>query len=373
MGLLMINAMGVRGSQSEDNDVEGNPDAEVDDKIERFFMPAIVREISPEVNIRARNLQERIKGIFAASGEKLNVYDDEQVRMYVETRKQFLNDAATCFKAGRLVLRNCKQQGMRHSIVESAFNRLVQSDDAIRSERAFLAAHQSRLQRHILSHSEHNQVRLGEAYLTAIKYLAEVLHQRDDLNRKRFRMRVYRSYHPPEWVIDQADEGWCPVMKEKVPMENLIATWMVPQAIGGANAGYVFGLDAEQGYEAIWSAKNGLPLSRPVQEAFRASQIVIIADQNEFKLVVLEKSILDKRVSPTLCWRDLDNVRLEFLTDARPEPRFLFFHYRTTLLRRRNRLDSEEWKHARDKAVWNNSGRWLRESMMIALASEIGR
>ena len=142
---------------------------------------------------------------------------------------------------------------------------------------------------------------------------------------------------------------------------------------------YLFGLNPEDGFEAIWSVENGLPLYKSVEKALDAARLIIVQDeidQNELKMVVLDDGILDQKiVSKGPTFRDLNNQRLVFKTAARPGRRFLYLHYLLTLFRRR-RFNVERWQNDKSKIVnsyvWGTPGPWLRRSIIKALAFEVG-
>lgn len=73
----------------------------------------------------------------------------------------------------------------------------------------------------------------------------------------------------------------------------------VPYSIDEVNALYLFGLNPESGYEAIWSLKNEIPLHKAVEQARDTARIIIVRDEdnvNELKMIVLDKTILGIKV-----------------------------------------------------------------------------
>lgn len=168
-------------------------------------------------------------------------------------------------------------------------------------------------------------------------------------------------------------------MKKRINAKVVKASHIVPYALGEVNVTYLFGLEPQKGYEAIWDIKNGLPLHVSVEKALNAAQLVIVEDDtsHDLKLVVLDENLLDGYVNEagTKNFRDVHNQRLEFITDARPGRPHLYLHYLLALFRRK-RYNVKGWEKDTSKAtsgyIWGSPGPWLRRSIMQALAFEIG-
>lgn len=54
----------------------------------------------------------------------------------------------------------------------------------------------------------------------------------------------------------------------------ITAAHIVPYAIGEVIADYIFGVRPEEGYEAIWSHRNGLLLDMRIEKALDVAQVV---------------------------------------------------------------------------------------------------
>lgn len=119
-----------------------------------------------------------------------------------------------------------------------------------------------------------------------------------------------------------------------------------------------------------------------IEKELDGARIIIMQDENdenELKLVVLDESIFNVKVTingPT--FRDLNNQKLEFKTAARPGRRYLYLHYLLTLFRHK-RFNVEEWEWGKNKAKITNlynlgetPGLWVRRSIIKALAFEVG-
>lgn len=357
------------------------------DSLMRFSIPEIVRKHSAEIDDAAQNLEQQIRKVSAASQEPLKHNNEKQAKDYVEARQNCTDDAAKWLKKCKNVVEVLRQQGvLERSTAKRAHKELDESDKDLLKERATLAANRVNLQYGILTHPTHS--RLGEAYLAAItENLPEpagaraLKHgSRSSTDQTNFRLRLLNGSNPPDWNKDPPNAlAWCPVAKQWIDPENLIAAHIVPHSLGGLNVAYLFGLDPEEGYEAIWDARNGIMLSNKVEKALDAARIVIVEDENpdELKLVVLDENLMDYKINAEkpLRFLDVHNQRLEFVTDARPGRRHLYLHYLLTLFRRK-RFNVEGWETDTTKVVsgyiWGSPGPWLRRSIIQALAFEIG-
>lgn len=209
-----------------------------------------------------------------------------------------------------------KTQQIDRPTAKRAHKELDNFDAELLKERATLAANRVKMEYGILAHPTH--FRLGSAYLFCIM---EILPEsagagsheqgsRGGFDQTNFRQRILNSYYPPGWNADpQNTLLWCPVMKQRFVGSYVIAAYIVPYALGELNAAYLFGLEPQSGYEAIWDIKNGIPLLADVEKAFDAAQLVIVEDvnPNEFKIVILDESIMNQFADPTCtkCFRDL--------------------------------------------------------------------
>lgn len=362
-------------------------DAAFDDSLLRFSIPDVVRKHSAEFNSAAQDLQERIRTVSVTSQERIEFNNDKQAKNYVETRQSCADDAAVCLKKSKNAVKVLREQGvLERSVAKRAHKELDESDKKLLRERASLAANRVKLQYGILSHPTHS--RIGEAYLAAI---VESLPEppgvefikygtRSGTDHTSFRQRLMNSYNPQDWNKDPPNAvGWCPVTKEWINPDFLTAAHIVPHALGDLNVAYLFGLDPQDGYEAIWDIKNGMILSKKVEKAFDAARIVVVEDEdsNELKIMVLDESLMDYRTSGlgSPRFRDVHNQRLEFITDARPGRPHLYLHYLLTLFRRK-RFNMEGWESDSAKIKsgypWGSPRPWLRRSIIQALAFEIG-
>lgn len=357
------------------------------DPLLRVSVPVVVRKYSAEIDQGTTKFEERVRSLSAKSNEAIDIENEKQAKEYVNDRKTLVDDGAFWLKKSKNVIEALqKEKVLDRPTAKRAHKELDQCDKALLQERAVLAANRVKVQYGILSHNSH--ARIGEAYLASI---VEGMHEpigarikkqgsRDSSDQTSFRKRILAVYNSPSYDSDPENlASWCPVTKNWYLATDVTAAHVVPYSIGEVNAAYLFGLNPESGYEAIWSVKNGMPLHTKVEQALDAARIIIVQDEkdtNELKLIVLDDTILNVKVTlqgPT--FRDLNNQRLKFQTAARPGRRFLYLHYILTLFRRK-RFNVDGWEVDKDKIVnsyvWGTPGPWLRRSIIKALAFEVG-
>lgn len=357
------------------------------DPLMKIVLPDVVRKHSAEVHKGAIEFEESVRSLSAKSNEIVEAGNEEQAREYVNSRKKLANDGAFWLKKSKNVVKELRKENiLDQSTAKRRHKELDECDKALLQERAALAANRVKVQYGILSHTSH--ARIGEAYLAAIVESlpepagAHIKKQgaTDNFDQTSFRKRTLAAYNPSGTDRDPDNvRSWCPVSRNLYLEEDVIAAHIVPYSIGEVNAAYLFGLDPELGYEAIWSVKNGLLLHRKVEKALDAARIIIVPDENdvnELKLIVLDETLLNKLIvldGPK--FRDLNHQRLEFKTAARPARRFLYLHYLLTLFRRK-RLSVDGWvddqKKFTNTYLWGTPGPWLQRSIIKALAFEVG-
>jgi hypothetical protein len=160
------------------------------------------------------------------------------------------------------------------------------------------------------------------------------------------------------------------------------AAHLIPYCIGESNAAYLLGVSLTEGFDALWSYKNGLYIHHRIEEALDAAQLVIVPDRDDntiLTVVLLDSSIADAIVDDVqggeVRFRDLG--RLEFKTDARPGRRNLYITTLFTIFRRKrygmlgHEHDFDKLRMA-DNSVWASPGKWMRRSILQIIAAEVG-
>lgn len=85
---------------------------------------------------------------------------------------------------------------------------------------------------------------------------------------------------------------WCPVTQSWHEASNVKTAHLVPYTIGEVNAAYVFGLLVGEGWNALWTPHNGIPLYHKVEEAMDKGRLLIVPDidgASNFKVVLLDE------------------------------------------------------------------------------------
>ncbi len=346
-------------------------------------MHPALRTVSHELVQERQRLQDRILKVRAVSEKFIGSFSPEIARSFVDERLSLTNDLADHIKESRNKVRVAREQHLLDNpTAKRLLFRMEEEDAALLKERAALARHRAKLEFGILSHA--TDARIGEAYLAA---LAESLPDSTGARteQEQFKRLLRQAYTPMEGSAEydppylDPPHFWCPVTRQWHDTNAVRAAHIVPSAIGEANAAYVFGLAPDEGWKALWDFTNGLLLHARVGQALGAGQLVIVPDDecaDEFKLIVLDESILDKTPyggGPK--YSALNNSRLHFKTESRPGKRYLYFRTLITLFRR-HRLDVKGSEVDREKLamgrIWGTPSKWMRGSIIRALALEIG-
>jgi HNH endonuclease len=269
---------------------------------------------------------------------------------------------------------------------------LDETDKVLLKERTALAADRIRLRYDVLG--QPSNIKIGQAYAMAITdNLPEPAdssykkkHRRSGTDQTSFRNRVIKSYNTEgskilETSFEFTNKIWCPVSEKEFEASVMKAAHIVPYAIGETNAAYLFGSELDQGYDVIWSERNGLMLNEVLEKIFDDGRMVIIpdpTDDNELVSVILSQDLLkDSRTCSATGtpYSTLHMKRLQFQTAARPGKRYLYMHTLLSLFRRR-RYDVPGWERDREQVfngqIWATPEKWARKSMVKALAVEIG-
>lgn len=353
--------------------------------------PAL-RSVSQELADKGERLKERVRNISASSDEIIRKFDPKHAQKYVAEREPLAEEVASHIKTCRNKVREAQEKKLvDRNTAKRLLSGMEEFDAALLKERAALARNRMKLEFGILSHPTH--ARIGEAYLAAIvESLPEPAGarlkkqgSRDKYDQDQFKALVRQAYTPtketPAYDAPCSDPPmlWCPITRAWHDTLSMITAHIVPYGIGEINVAYIFGLPTEEGWTAIWSYENGLLFHSRVEQAMDAAQLVIVPDVDSgegLKVVILDESILDK--SPFVGgpkYRDLNNTKLVFKTEARPLKRYLYFLCLISLFRRhRFYVEGSERDQAKLQMgeIWGSPGKWMRCSIIRALALELG-
>jgi hypothetical protein len=367
------------------------------DPLEDFKTPLVIRKISETVDLESAELEGRIRKISDSSDEPIGDQPETASR-YITQREELVEDIEIHRKEARRIAREAYTKlspGPERNEMKRALSELDAIDGIILKERAALAADRIRIKYSVLGRP--SNVKIGEAYMMAITdNLPEPAHSsykkkhgRAGADQTSFRNRLIKAYNPEsskllETPDDSGDNDvylpiWCPISGKEFPTGLTKAAHIVPYSIGEANAAYLFGSKPHEGYDIIWSEKNGLMMNSVFETKFDDGRMVIMpdpSDEGEFISIILCQDLL-KDMCPAINapYSTIHRRQLQFRTAARPSKRYLYMHALLTLFRRR-RYNVPGWEKDREQVfngqIWATPKKWARKSMMEILASEIG-
>jgi hypothetical protein len=363
------------------------------DPLQDFKTPLAARQISKTIDDESAELEGRIRKISDSSDEPIGD-EPEKTSLYINQRQELVEDLEAHLKEARKIIREAHTEllpGPERNKLKRVLRELDETDSILLKERTALAADRIRVKYGVLGRPSH--VKIGEAYMMAItENLPEPAessykkkHGRSEADQTSFRNRIIKSYNtegskileiPPEF---QTNKIWCPVSGKEFEASAMKAAHMVPYSIGETNAAYLFGSKLDEGYDVIWSERNGFMLHNILEKIFDDGRMVIIpdpTDDNEFISIILSQDLLKGPCPPINApYSTIHKRRLQFQTAARPGKRYLYMHVLLSLFRRR-RCDVPGWEKDREQVfngqIWVTPKKWARRSMMEALALEIG-
>jgi hypothetical protein len=370
-------------------------DSSFSDPLQDFQTPTAVRRISKLIDDESAELEGRLRKISRSSDEPIG-NESDKVHQYLDQRQELVEDLQVHLQKVRKIIREASTEsssGLLKKELKRAFTEIVEVDRTLQKERSAIAADQTRVKYRVLSQA--SNVKLGEAYMMAItENLPEPAdsaykkqHGRSKADQTSFRNRLIKAYDtkgdeiletPPEF---QTYKIWCPTSGAEFKASIMKAAHILPYSIGEANAAYLFGCDPSEGYEAIWSERNGLMMHTTLEKIFDDGRMVIVPDpmdKNEFISIILSQDLLkDNRLCLAINapYSAIHRRRLQFQTTARPGKRYLYMHTLLSLFRRR-RYNVPGWENDREQMfggqIWASPGKWARKSMVEALAVEFG-
>ncbi|KAF2183511.1 hypothetical protein K469DRAFT_710703 [Zopfia rhizophila CBS 207.26] len=370
-------------------------DSSFGDPLQDFKTPAAVRKISKTIDNESAKLEGRIRKISDSSDEPIGDEPDK-TSLYIDQRQELVEDIEAHLKEARNIIREARTElssGPQKNELKRALAELDETDNILLKERTALAADRIRIRYGVLS--QPSNVKIGDAYMMAItenlpepaESLYKKKHGRSGADQTSFRNRLIKAYNtkgseiletPPEF---QTNKIWCPVSGKEFEASVMKAAHIVPHSIGEANAAYLFGSNLGEGYDVIWSERNGFMMHNILEKIFDDGRMVIIPDpmdDNELISIVLSQDLLkDSRPCPAINapYSTIHRKRLQFQTATRPGKRYLYMHAMLSLFRRR-RYDVPGWEMDREQVlsgqIWASPGKWARRSMVEALALEVG-
>jgi hypothetical protein len=174
--------------------------------------------------------------------------------------------------------------------------------------------------------------------------------------------RILFKYYDAE---DSREQFWCPITKWFGNPLCRITAHIVPNKICYQTMGAIFGGD---GHALMWSMGNGLLINRDyIDGAFEDFRFCLLPRErdgmpDDVQLVLVEESLRDRHYSQTRTWDEFDGTFLEFRAgcNARPDSRFLFFHYWMCLIKSQREM-IPGWKEVRERVnkgeLWTVPGK----------------
>lgn len=214
----------------------------------------------------------------------------------------------------------------------------------------------------------------------------------DNAEQRRFRQKIIAAYNAKQPYL-LSEDLWCPILCNYFSPSAMRATQIFSHRHGEKLMSEIFGADEGQGNE-LFAPHNGLLMIAEAEERFRKGLFVIVPSSNAespeevgkwqasvpkgYKIRVVDRKAYLMTRSPTgwfeKRWNDLDGRELEFHSDHRPHPQYLYFHYCVAMLRR-SWYYSEHTTVLQDRQgqkFWDMPGPYLRRGQLLALAEEIG-
>lgn len=220
---------------------------------------------------------------------------------------------------------------------------------------------------------------------------AEQLIFRDEL------IEQYQAQHSSQpWL-------WCPILGSWEHEYNVIAVQLFPYMHGHETMDAIFGKKSSL---ELFSAQNGLLVSRSMEEHFRSGKLAIVPSISdsllarifygdlEYKIKVMDPTweLRDKFISSRherpifgafknrkLTFGQLNDRKLVFRSSVRPAARYLYFSYCVQTLRSAWQHDCSEidgelskmrWRSK--KPFWSTSGCYIPRPMLRGFVKELG-
>ncbi|KAG6154114.1 hypothetical protein E4U51_008710 [Claviceps purpurea] len=173
----------------------------------------------------------------------------------------------------------------------------------------------------------------------------------------------------------EGSEVWCHVSGRWYVKEFVKAAHIVPHFLDFEGVGeLLFGERAQ----SLERAGNALLLSKRIESWFDKYHLVIVpvdATENpitRWRTDVISPSIMNERYGDgDLRALELDGRELTFHNEKRPVSRFLYFHFFMALVRIKDIQQTgwqDTWARYYDQRPFPTPGRYLRKSMLMALA-----
>lgn len=206
-----------------------------------------------------------------------------------------------------------------------------------------------------------------------------------------FRQKTIVAYNAKQ-PHPLSEDLWCPVLCNYFSPSAMTVAQIFSYRHGQKLMSEIFGTEGLE--NELFSPYNSVLMIAEAEERFRKGLFVIVpsiknesseevrqwkaSEPKSYKIRVVDRKAHQMTRLPTgwleKRWNDLDGRELEFRSDHRPRPQYLYFHYCVTMLRR-------SWYHSEHETVlqdrlgkkfWGMPSPYLRRRQLLALAEEIG-
>ncbi|KAK2877126.1 hypothetical protein FQN49_001400 [Arthroderma sp. PD_2] len=190
-------------------------------------------------------------------------------------------------------------------------------------------------------------------------------------------VRLAGQYYRATRITSVGDEElYCHLLGWAKP-SLVVACRLVPEVLSQDLLAYLFGV----GEVPVDDPRNAITLDVNLARALNLGIIAIVpypSSDNGYvwTVVVVDHAVDNDFIYPGLLWKDMHRQPLKFQSDRRPSTRYLYFRYMITYLLHKRRLEpiyAINQGVKTDNKQWPISGPFLRRSMLIKLAAEIGK
>ena len=247
-------------------------------------------------------------------------------------------------------------------------------------EEIALERNHKRLEQHLNAHDELDWPRI---YMDMMSKLFNDTHPenaRHDLVHdawKKAIRRYYNSYNPLD-----TEQTWCPILATYYQTAvEMKAAHIVPHFMGISTVGYIFG-EPGNGYNLLWHTDNGIMMRSWLEKSFDRGDWILIGHPQpegapiEYEFVLLNEKLGKSAVEFSLRYNDLDGRKLVWKNERRPDAKYVYWHFATSLLRNYKKqtpgiLEKIE-KLVRGIAWGNSGGQWYDKSTLKQMAEYWG-
>ena len=164
---------------------------------------------------------------------------------------------------------------------------------------------------------------------------------------------------------------WCAILQKYYHSITMKTAHIVPHSIGYENVGHIFG-DKTRGYNDMWAVGNGLPMLSNLETTFDMGMWTLVGERRqgqptEYRFTIVDQSLFEIKGVAGIDYRTLAGRKLEFRSANRPDPKFVYFHFATSLMRHHKMQTpgiEERMITLLDGVAWGKTGDWYDTSTL---------